>query len=117
MTTVDYNILLVEDDAMIASGLMYALEKEGYRALHCKDLKATKEALLVEKFDLAILDMQLPDGIGFEINDKLKTEDTAIIYLTIVDDEGDFVTWVTQSNAIRKFKNQNIIETIRSEVR
>ena len=62
-------------DAMIASGLMYALEKEGYRALHCKDLKAAKEALLVEKFDLAILDMQLPDGIGFEINDKLKTED------------------------------------------
>ena len=85
--------------------------------MHCKDLKAAKEALLVEKFDLAILDMQLPDGIGSEINDKLKTEDTAIIYLTIVDDEGDFVTWVTQSNAIRKFKNQNIIETIRSEVR
>lgn len=28
-----------------------------------------------------------------------------------------FITWVTQSNAIRKFKNQNIIETIRSEVR
>ena len=28
-------ILLVEDDTMIASGLMYALEQEGYEPFHC----------------------------------------------------------------------------------
>lgn len=84
-------ILLVEDDMMIASGLMYALEKEGYAPTHCKDIESAKRTLFKVQFDLAILDMQLPDGTGFEISRKLKNTDTAIIFLTIVDDENKIV--------------------------
>ena len=53
-------IVLVEDDATIASGLIYAFEKEDYLAQHCKDMKSALTAINKEHFDLAILDMQLP---------------------------------------------------------
>ena len=38
-------ILLVEDDMSIASGLMYALEKEGYLPFHCKNVKSALESV------------------------------------------------------------------------
>lgn len=72
---------------MIASGLMYALEQEGYAAVHCKDIHAAYSAIQTDLFDLAILDMQLPDGTGFDVSQKLRDRNTAIIFVTIVDDE------------------------------
>lgn len=85
------NILLVEDDVTIASGLMYALEKEGYLPFHCKDVKTAFSAVNSQRFDLAILDMQLPDGDGTEVRDRLKNYGTPVIFLTIVDDENEIV--------------------------
>ena len=38
------NISLVEDDLTIASGLLYALEQEGYTATHCKNVNEAKSA-------------------------------------------------------------------------
>lgn len=84
-------ILLVEDDIMIASGLIYALENEGYELIHCKDIHTAYNTIKTNQFDLAILDMQLPDGIGFDISEQLKNTNTAIIFLTIVDDENKIV--------------------------
>ena len=86
------HILLVEDDAMIASGLIYALEQEGYFITHCTSVgESKKEISRAEGFDLAILDMQLPDGNGFDVRELLRNKDTAIIFLTVVDDEGNIV--------------------------
>jgi DNA-binding response OmpR family regulator len=47
--------------------------------------------LLTGTFDLAILDMQLPGGSGFEVREMLAHTDTAVIFLTVVDDEGNIV--------------------------
>jgi len=85
------NILLVEDDAIIASGLVYALEKEGYFVVHGKSVTEAVNAAQNDKFDLAILDMQLPGGTGFDVREALKRTDTAVIFLTVVDDEGNIV--------------------------
>lgn len=76
---------------MIGSGLVYALEHEGYEVTYCKDVNAAYSAVGTSHFDLAVLDMQLPDGTGFEISQKLQNTDTAIIFLTIVDDENKIV--------------------------
>lgn len=85
------HILLVEDDTMIALGLKYALENEGYAVTHCKNVKSVNLTIQTKTFQLAILDMQLPDGNGFNISEKLKQTETAIIFLTIVDDEDKLV--------------------------
>lgn len=84
-------ILLLEDDLMISSGLIYALEKEQYEVVHAKTIEEGKNAIRRDVFDLAILDMQLPDGFGTELQNSLKGTDTEIIFLTVVDDEGNIV--------------------------
>lgn len=84
-------IILLEDDIMIASGLVYALNNEGYEVLHVCSIKDALQAVKDTQFDLGILDMQLPDGSGFEVCAKLKRKDTPVIFLTIVDDESEVV--------------------------
>ena len=84
-------ILLLEDDTMIASGIMYALNNEGYEVVHCRDVQSASEQIRSQSFKLAILDMQLPDGNGFDVSEKLKNCETSIIFLTIVDDEEKIV--------------------------
>ncbi len=94
-------ILLVEDDPTIALGLKYALEQADYAVTHSKTVSEANAAITTatnttanthaSTFDLAILDMQLPDGTGFDVREKLKNTNTAIIFLTIIDDEGNIV--------------------------
>lgn len=84
-------LLLLEDDMMIASGLVYALNNEGYEVVHCQQVRSALEQIKKESFQLAVLDMQLPDGNGFEVGTELKKLDTPIIYLTIVDEEAKIV--------------------------
>lgn len=84
-------LLLLEDDTMIASGLVYALTNEGYEVVHCQDVQSALEHMKTQVFQLAILDMQLPDGVGFDVSAKLKNTDTPIIFLTIVDEEAQIV--------------------------
>ncbi|MCL2199920.1 MAG: response regulator transcription factor [Defluviitaleaceae bacterium] len=83
------HILILEDDPIIASGLIYALEQEGYGVTHAKTISEAETAIAREGFSLAILDMQLPDGKGFDLAGKLAS--TPIIYLTVVDDETSVV--------------------------
>ena len=59
-------ILLVEDDTMIASGILYALETEGYETNHATGIKDAGSLIQHYNFDLAIIDMQLLDGTGFD---------------------------------------------------
>jgi DNA-binding response OmpR family regulator len=82
---------LVEDDGLIASGLLYSLKGEGYEAEHAATVAQAEMAVTQTAFDLAILDLQLPDGSGFDVREKLRDTDTSIIYLTVVDDEGNTV--------------------------
>lgn len=85
------HILFVEDDKTIASGLIYAMEEAGYTVTHCKSVGTALEKIGRVQFDLALLDMQLPDGLGKEIGGLLKKLQTPVIYLTIVDDENEIV--------------------------
>ena len=91
MNMMKRKVLLLEDDLMIAGGLIYALEQEQYDVCHAKTVKEGKDLVKSTVFDLAILDMQLPDGFGIEIQESLKGIDTGVIFLTAVDDEGNIV--------------------------
>jgi len=87
----NWRVLFVEDDPIIAAGLVYALEKEGYIVTHANTVAAAKNAALSQKYDIAILDIGLPDGTGFDLVTLLKSADTSTVFLTAVDDEGNIV--------------------------
>ena len=84
-------ILIIEDDAVIASGLVYALENEGFSVTHAKNVAHARNAVDDRKYDLAIVDIGLPDGTGFELVESLKAAGSSMLFLTAVDDEGNIV--------------------------
>lgn len=61
------HILLVEDDSAITMGLDYTLKKEGYAVCICMSVEQARDALSKQRFDLALIDLSLPDGSGFDL--------------------------------------------------
>lgn len=83
-------ILVVEDDVMLNSGLCYNLELDEYKAVPSHDAATALEKIKNESFDLIILDVNLPDGDGFELCKKVRAvRDIPIIFLTARDLEAD----------------------------
>ena len=85
-------ILLVEDNSAILKGLMYNLEQNGYETKGAESVVDAKKLLEKDKFDLAILDISLPDGNGFDLYTIIKAKyETKVIFLTANDEEDDVV--------------------------
>lgn len=109
-------ILLIEDDTMIASGICYALEMEGYETCSVTKTADAKKIVRESKFDLAIIDMQLPDGTGFDMSEMLKNTDTSIIFLTVVDDENTIVKAFddgAQDYIVKPFRIRELLARVR----
>ena len=86
------NIFLLEDDDAIGMGLKYSLEKEGYNVTLTKTVAQAKELFEEKKNDLCILDINLPDGNGYEVCKYIKEkEDVPVIFLTASDAEVNVV--------------------------
>ncbi len=77
-----HRILIIEDEPAIADNIVYALETEGFQ---CRWCATGGEGLLAlaEKFDLAVLDVGLPDISGFDLCKEIrKRHDLPILFLT-----------------------------------
>lgn len=84
-------ILLVEDNKSIIKGLEYAFAQNGYSCEYCLGLdEAVRKAPF--NYDVAVLDIMLPDGNGFDLFKKIRRySDLPVIFLTAVDDEDSVV--------------------------
>lgn len=67
-------VLLVEDDATLADGILRFLEQEGYRAHWAASGEEADRRLGEEAFDLLILDIGLPGRDGFEVLQRLRSQ-------------------------------------------
>ncbi|HCL4445240.1 response regulator transcription factor [Clostridium botulinum] len=86
------SILLVEDNMSLNRGIQFSLMKEGYNVIATDSMKESQQKLNKEKVDLIILDINLPDGNGFDYClDIRKTSNIPIIFLTSLDSEIDVV--------------------------
>ena len=65
-------ILLVEDDALLADGLARSLRQSGYIVEVASDGKTAARWLETETFDLAILDLGLPELDGSAVLQRLR---------------------------------------------
>ncbi|WP_409069009.1 response regulator transcription factor [Clostridium sp. FAM 1755] len=84
-------ILIIEDDYTIAFGIKSFLLKNNYNVIHGENLKKGKE-LFTKDIDLILLDLNLPDGSGFDFCSYIKTiKDVPIIFLTVVDEESTMI--------------------------
>ena len=86
------HILLVEDNVMVAKGLIYSLEQQKYEITHTLNVNDTRLFLEYNTVDLIVLDISLPDGNGFTLYEKyIKNKKIPTIFLTARDDEDDIV--------------------------
>jgi two-component system, OmpR family, alkaline phosphatase synthesis response regulator PhoP len=77
-------ILLAEDEESLRETLTLNLELEGYTVVACEDGKKALAVFRSERFDLAILDVMLPEIDGFSLCKIIRLEDARlpIIFLT-----------------------------------
>ena len=86
-------LLVVEDDRLLNNTLCYNLSAAGY-IVDAAMTKGAASALCEEQdYELVILDINLPDGNGFDLCEKIKERrpDTAVIFLTANDMESDML--------------------------
>lgn len=76
-------ILLLEDEQAIADTLLYSLRSEGFEVTHVPLVRDALAAFARQAPDLAILDVGLPDGNGFDVCRAIrKTSELPIVFLT-----------------------------------
>lgn len=86
------DIFLLEDDDVIALGLCYSLQNEGYNVTLAKSVSEATDIVEKNDFALYILDLTLPDGSGYDVCKKIKSiGDRPVIFLTAYDDEVNVV--------------------------
>ena len=86
-------ILVVEDDRLLNHTLCYNLNTMGYTVDAALSKQAATNDIEKQDYDLIVLDVNLPDGNGFDFCRKAKERhpDTAIIFLTANDMESDML--------------------------
>ena len=79
-----YNLILVEDDASLGYLLSEYLGMKGFVVTWAKNAQDALLKTETNVFDLAILDVMLPDMDGFELSQKIKgiNPDLPFIFLT-----------------------------------
>lgn len=115
------NIFLLEDDEAIGIGLKYSLENEGYTITLTRSFAEAESIIEKQTFALYILDINLPDGSGYDICRKVKEKgDFPVIFLTAYDDEVNVVMGLdigADDYITKPFRVRELIARIKSVMR
>ena len=71
-------VLLVEDDAALARGVVAALKLSGLSVDHTAEGMEAAELALAEPYTLVVLDLGLPDLSGFEVLQRIRGAGSAV---------------------------------------
>jgi len=83
-------ILVVDDDPQIRRVMRVTLIAQGFEVRDARSAEQAYELLEKEKFDLILLDINLPGAKGLEVCRSVRsTSDAAVIMLTVRDTEED----------------------------
>ena len=86
-------LLVVEDDRLLNNTLCYNLSVSGYAVDSAMTMAEAVRFFETQDYDLIVLDVNLPDGSGFDFCKQIKERrpDTAVIFLTANDMESDML--------------------------
>lgn len=114
-------IFLVEDDKEIAKNLVRLLRTEGFQVSHASTQKEAARMIAGNRFDLALVDISLPDGNGFAVCTEIKqAQDIPVIFLTASGDEASVVTGLNMGAddyITKPFRPRELIARIGSALR
>ena len=86
-------LLVVEDDLTLSTGICFELDSNGYLTVAAYNCKKAHQLIQSDHFDLAILDVNLPDGNGFDLCHTIKKmhPQMPVIFLSANDLEQDIL--------------------------
>lgn len=86
------NIFLLEDDKILNKGISIALKKDEHTITAVYGYLEALQQYQKQKYDLFLLDINLPDGSGLEFCKKIReTAETPVLFLTANDTEEDML--------------------------
>jgi two-component system, OmpR family, catabolic regulation response regulator CreB len=114
-------ILLLEDEQAIADTLLYALQSEGFEVQHVRLASQALDEFRAQPPDLAILDVGVPDGNGFDVCRAIrKTSDMPIVFLTARHEEIDRVLGLelgADDYVVKPFSPREVCARVRAILR
>jgi two-component system catabolic regulation response regulator CreB len=114
-------ILLVEDEGAIAQTVEFALRADGFTTAHALTGRDALRMVGVEAFDLAILDVGLPDIGGFALCRELRRgRDLPVIFLTARDAEAERVLGLeigADDYVAKPFSPRELVARVRAVLR
>ena len=88
--SVKEHILVVEDDPALAKQLVDTLFRCGFNATWVNDGQTAVEKLCTGKFDLALLDLMIPELNGYEVLKQLQIKGLAIPVIVVSAKDGEY---------------------------
>ena len=114
-------IFLVEDDKAIAKNLTLLLRSEGFTVSHAATRGKASAMLAGNLFDLALVDIALPDGNGFTVCTEIKERyQIPVLFLTASGDDASVVTGLNMGAddyITKPFRPRELIARIRAALR
>jgi two-component system OmpR family response regulator len=116
------NLLLIEDDPVLARGIQINLETEGYQVFLANSLRTAFAINENEKLSLVLLDLSLGDGSGIDFLIKVRESQSRlpIIVLTARTDEESVVEALQRgaNDYMKKpFGNKELVARIKAVLR
>ena len=115
------NILVVDDDTGIRKVLSSILSEEGYFVQTVENGKQAIRALEKTRFDLALIDIKLPDMEGTELLQRLKEKQPHIVMIIItgfptLENAMETVNEGANGYVLKPFDIPKLLETIRKHL-
>lgn len=84
------HILVIEDDPALAKNLVSTLLRCGFKAESVNDGKSAIEKIAKGKFDLALLDLMIPQLNGYEVLKQIQREGFSIPVIVVSAKDGEY---------------------------
>lgn len=114
-------IFLVEDDSEIAKNLTFLLQAEGYGVSRASGQAEASSMLEKARYDLALVDLSLPDGNGFAVCTEIRQlQNIPVIFLTASGDEASVVTGLNMGAddyITKPFRPRELVARIQAALR
>lgn len=115
-------ILLVEDEKLLSESIQSALKDDGFDCSAVYSFQEAADSLLNHLFDLVILDINLPGGLGFDLIDYTKDMETkpGILFISVRDSLDDKLRGLNlgaDDYIVKPFHLDELLARVRSIIR
>ncbi len=113
-------ILVVDDEDAILSLIQFALTQAGYACTTAMDGKTAADLIEQNEYDLALLDIMLPEIDGYDLLEYLAPTGTPVIFITAKNTVADRVKGLrmgADDYIVKPFDPQELIARVESVLR